>query len=353
MSGYFADKLPDLLPPIYRERDTAGDLRAFLTIPAETLDEIKSLIDRLPDIWNVDTCDPRFLPLVSAIVGYSFDPTRDPDTQRREIAEIVEQYRRKGSIPAIGHSLINVGWEGEIDETFRSALRLNKRSCTNASKLPGRIYSLGVYRIICENITSGLRDALREHSPAGTKVFYIQWMRSDESMPTDGFGSIGRIVTLPSDVRPREAFVVGHDHLNSKRPLNLRRSSWSYWRITEQVTVRQDFVSAGMLINRWHGRTTRGKLNSISLNTARLLGVEIDERRLSMTCPVAVDPSELIAPPYVRLTRQHLNRSKLALGRRLCQVRFKRKDYYTLAEPVLEAATNLYVVTRWPGSQEA
>ena len=145
--AYFEDKLLDLLPPIYRERDESGDLRAFLAIPAATLDEIKSLIDALPNIWNVDACDPRFLPLLSAAVGYSFDPTRDPDVQRREIHEIVEQYRRKGSIPAIRRALINVGWQGEVEETFRSALRLNRRSMIARAKLPGELYSLGVYRI--------------------------------------------------------------------------------------------------------------------------------------------------------------------------------------------------------------
>lgn len=101
--AYFEEKLLDLLPPIYRERDQSGDLRAFLAIPAATLDEIKSLIDMLPDIWNVDACDPRFLPLLSEIVGYHFDPTRDPDVQRREIREIIEQYRRKGSILSLIH----------------------------------------------------------------------------------------------------------------------------------------------------------------------------------------------------------------------------------------------------------
>ena len=72
MIGYFAlrqaqDWLLDLLPPIYREQDVTGDLRAFLAIPAATLDEIKSLIDRLPDIWGDDAtlascrfvCDSR------------------------------------------------------------------------------------------------------------------------------------------------------------------------------------------------------------------------------------------------------------------------------------------------------
>ncbi len=85
---YFEEKLLDLLPPIYRERDTSGDLQAFLAVPATTLDELKELIDSLPDIWDVDACDPRFLPLLASIVGYRFDSMHDPDTQRREIREI-------------------------------------------------------------------------------------------------------------------------------------------------------------------------------------------------------------------------------------------------------------------------
>lgn len=349
MSGCFDDKLIDLLPPLYAERDTTGDLRAFLAIPAETLDEIRGLIDRLPDIWNVDACDPQFLPLLAAIVGYSFDETLDPDTQRREIAEIIEHYRRKGSVPAIWRSLTNVGWEGEIDETFRSALRLNKRSITNHAKLPGRIHSLGVYRVECRNLVREVRSALAEHHPAGMKVFFLQWLLSRESMEDDLLAALSRTVSLHSTGRIHDVFVVGRRLLNSDYSLTKRQTTWSHWHITQQSTLRQGFQSAGVIINRWHGRTPGHKLNDFALNAERLLCTELSERRLAFVCDVETE--EPGAKPIVfRLVREHLNRSKLAHSTRSCRVVFRQQDLADSAAAGFSAAANLYTVTQWPES---
>ncbi len=346
MSSYFDDKLIDLLPPIYRERDTSGDLSAFLAVPAEALDEIKNLIDALPDIWNVDACDPGFLPLLAAIVGYAFDPTRDPDTQRREIREVVEQYRRKGSIPAIRRSLTNVGWEGRIDETFHSALRLNKRSIANHAKLPGRIHSLGVYRVECRNLVPGFRAALSEHHPAGMKVFFLQWLLSQESMEGDLSAALSRTVALHSTGRIHDVFVVGRRLLNSDYKLTKRQTTWSYWRITCQSMLSQGFERAGVVVNRWHGRIPGHKLNGFALNAKRLLNVELSERRLAFACEVATkDPNN---PVVFRLVRERLNRSKLKHATRSCRILFRQKDLACTATDGLECAANLYMVTQWP-----
>ncbi|MCL5102741.1 MAG: phage tail protein [Armatimonadetes bacterium] len=348
MSGYFDDKLLDLLPPIYREQDVTGDLRAFLAIPAATLDEIKSLIDRIPDIWDVDACDPRFLPILSAIVGYTFDPTRDPDAQRREIREVVEQYRRKSTIPAIRRALVDIGWKGEIEETFRKALRLNKRSVANHAKLPGRIHSLGVYRVECRNLVPGVRDALAEHHPAGMKVFFLQWLLSQESME-DGFqAALSRNVALHSTGRVHDVFVVGRRLLNSEFRLTKKQSTWHYWRITDHVTLTQGFERAGTLINRWHGRKPGPKLNGFVLNAESLLDVELSERRLGFTCEVETTERG-VGPVVVRFAREHLNHSKLAHSSRSCRFVFRQKDFQSEAAASLEMATNLYRVTRWPG----
>ncbi|NLN74987.1 MAG: hypothetical protein GX139_01565 [Armatimonadetes bacterium] len=347
MSGYFKDKLLDLLPPVYREHDIDGDLEAFLAVPAATLDEIKSLIDHLPDIWNVDACDPRFLPLLAAMVGYSFDQRRDPDTQRREIREIVEHYRRKGSIPAIHRSLLNTGWEGRIDETFRSALRLNKRSVSNYAKLPGRIHSLGVYRIERRNLIPGVRRALVEHHPAGMKTYFWQWLLSQESMEDDFIAALRRTVDLHSTGRINDVFVVGRRLLNSDYRLTKRQATWAFWHVTCQSTLSQGFEHAGVIINRWHGRTSGHKLNGFILNAKQLLNVELSERRLAFTCEVqATEPG---AKPIVfRLVREHLNNSKLAHSTRSCRFIFRQKDLIESTSAGFSAAANLYTVTQWP-----
>lgn len=347
MAGYFEDKLIDLLPPIYQEQDTSGDLQAFLRIPAATLDEIRELIDRLPDIFDIDRCDVRFIPLLASIVGYSFDPTRDPDIQRREIHEVIESYRRKGSIPAIHRSLVNTGWEGKIDETFRKALRLNKRSVSNHAKLPGRIHSLGVYRIECDNLVPCLRAVLTSHHPAGMKTYFWQWLLSQESMEDGFIAALRRTVALHSTGRINDVFVIGRRLLNSDYRLTKRQTTWAFWHVTCQSTLSQGFEHAGVIINRWHGRTSGHKLNGFILNAKQLLNVELSERRLAFTCEVLT--TEPGARPIVfRLVREHLNNSKLAHSTRSCRFIFRQKDLIESTSAVFTAAANLYTVTQWP-----
>lgn len=343
----FEEKLLDLLPPIYRERDTSGDLQAFLAIPATTLDELKELIDSLPDIWDVDACDPRFLPLLASIVGYRFDSMHDPDTQRREIREIVEQYRRKGSVPAIRCALVNVGWRGEIEETFRSALRLNRRSVITHAKLPGELYSLGVYRIESRNIVPVIREILAPQHPAGTRVFFLQRLLSQDSMEDDFTAALRRTVALHSTGRIHDVFIVGRRLLNSDYRLTKRQTAWSYWQITHQSTLRQSFGSAGVIVNRWHGRTSGHKLNGSVLNVERLLSVELSERRLAFVCDVETEePGN--KPIVFRLVREHLNRTKLAHSTGSCRIVFRQRDFAESAAAGFTAAANLYTVTQWP-----
>ena len=176
MSDWFKDNLIGLLPPLYEHNDEAGDLRTFLSLPAGTLDELKQAIDDFPTIFDVDHCDERFLPLLARLVGLEVDGTCSPDCQRRRVREAIEIYRRKGTIPAIERDFDALGWQGELQETFRSALRLNARSRVSSAKLPGLVFSLGVFRVLCLNQTEGLRDALVFHHPAGTRCFWLQFL---------------------------------------------------------------------------------------------------------------------------------------------------------------------------------
>ena len=51
MSSYFDKKLIELLPPLYDREDESSDLKTFLSVPAVTLDELKTLADCFPEIF--------------------------------------------------------------------------------------------------------------------------------------------------------------------------------------------------------------------------------------------------------------------------------------------------------------
>ena len=96
--------------------------------------------------------------------GTRFDPTADVSRERRAIREAVERYRRKATIPAIRRTLAPLGWKGEIEETFRKALRLGQRSRLNQQRLPGLVYGFGVWRIRSTD-SLGLGPAVRAALP--------------------------------------------------------------------------------------------------------------------------------------------------------------------------------------------
>jgi phage tail-like protein len=348
MPSYFDKKLIDLLPDLYRESDKTGDLETFLKIPAATLDEIKLLADRFPEIFDVDQCEDRFLPFLGEIVGHRFDPFVDAAVQRRLIREAVEIYRRKGTIPAVGRSLSAVGWQGRIDETFRKALRLNRRSTVGRAKLPGMIYSLGVYRIESDNIVQGVRSGLDFHHPAGTKVFFLQWLCSLLSMESDFEAVIKKVVERVCLGHLHETFAVNHNALNTDYHLTRKNKTWGLWRITHGTTLMQDVEHAAVYISRWHGRRPQFRLNTGNLNEQRLPNLWISERRAAFCCEIKTKPQETPAGVFIRLAGQDLNRSRLNRSTSACRVKFRQKDDYAEALAGFDIVANLVTVTQWP-----
>jgi phage tail-like protein len=260
MAFSFAKNLIDLLPPLYRTRDETGDLASFLAVPAPTLDELKDLIDRFPRIFDVDQCEERFLPYLAALVGMPFDATADPEAERRLIKEAVPIYRRKATIPAIRRSLAGVGWQGEIEETFRRALRIGSRSVLNGAKLPGEIYSLGVYRIVSLVQASGVRDALVFHHASGTRVFFWQWLFSQvthrESLSALEKLIVRRVLLGELD----EAFDLNRTRLGSCFHLTRKQRVFNACAVTTSSTLSPDFDHAAVCFASWHGRGDRMRL---------------------------------------------------------------------------------------------
>lgn len=349
MSSYFEKKLIDLLPPLYRERDESGDLDAFLKVPAASLDELKGLAERFPEIFDIGRCETRFLPFLGGIVGHCFDPTVNTSVQRRLIREAVEIYRRKGTIPAIGRSLVDIGWEGRIEETFHKALRLNRRSVVGRAKLPGLIYSLGVYRIDSDNLVQGVRDALPFHHPAGTRVFFLQWLYTLLSMESDFEAVIKKVVERVCLGHLHETFVVNHNALNTDYHLTRKNKTWGWWRITDGTTLMQDVEHAAVCISRWHGRTPRFRLNAGNLNDERLPNLWFSERRAAFCCEIDTKASEPPVDAFIRLAGQNLNRSRLNRSATACRIKFRQKDLLSEAlhsEPEVGSDRRTYCYSR-------
>ena len=333
MTLSFETRLLDLLPPLYRQRDESGDLAAFLRVPGATLDQLKDLIDRFPQLFDVDRCEERFLPLLSSLVGLPFDPRRSSLENRQRIKEAVPLYRRKGTIPAIRRSLADQGWQGRIEETFRSALRLNRRARLDDSRLPGCIYSLGVLRVVSDVDASGVREELAFHHPAGTRVFFLQRLAEvldgGEELAAPLWGVIRRVALGILD----ESFRVGRDALGSHYRLTLERKTWGVLERHSGVTLEPEIERSEVIITRWQGRGDRLRLNTKRLGEERLPNVWVSEVNFAGSCRIETRWRPPCTQLLMRLTAEPLNTARLNYAQDDCRIRFRQVDFYSELMP--------------------
>ncbi|MCE5313991.1 MAG: phage tail protein [Armatimonadota bacterium] len=169
----FSKRLMGLMPDVYAQCDTSGDLQTFFNVIGPTLDDLKACIDGITELVSPNDCQPDFLSYLAALVGAEFDSTASPTPQRRKIQEAIERYRRTGTKSALARELAALGWTGAIIETYHSVLRLNYSSTLNNRKLPGSKYNHGIYYI-----TQPLKDnsefysIAENHQPAGTICWF-------------------------------------------------------------------------------------------------------------------------------------------------------------------------------------
>lgn len=139
------DKLYNLLPALYRERDAAqGEpLRALLRIVEEQADALEADIRGLWDNAFIETCDPWVIPYIGDLVGTTplFDAShiRQADTagnlfpdlsgpsfipevglrSRADVAKTIYYRRRKGTLPMLEELARDVtGWAAHAVEYF-------------------------------------------------------------------------------------------------------------------------------------------------------------------------------------------------------------------------------------------
>lgn len=135
MSASSNDRLYDLIPAIYRIRDSeiGEPLRALLSVVSTEVDVIERDIERLYDNWFIETCEEWTVPYIGDLVGHdpvvpSNGDVTDPHVQerncwlfpRREIANIVRYRRRKGTLPVLEDLSRDIaGWPALAREARR------------------------------------------------------------------------------------------------------------------------------------------------------------------------------------------------------------------------------------------
>src|SRR5271167_4186240 len=100
---YYADKLWNLLPAIYRSEDSAvfganGPLREMVNRIGAQAAVLRRSIDRLWEDQSIETCDDWVISYIGGLVATTLVNSLDARGQRLDVANTVYYRQRKGTV---------------------------------------------------------------------------------------------------------------------------------------------------------------------------------------------------------------------------------------------------------------
>jgi Phage tail protein (Tail_P2_I) len=122
---YYADKLWNLLPAVYRAQDTDqfgsnGPLREVVNRIGAQVANVRRNIDRMWEDQSIETCDDWAIPYLSALLGANLVSGLDARAQRIDVAKTIYYRRRKGTVAILEEIASAItGWDAKVVEFFR------------------------------------------------------------------------------------------------------------------------------------------------------------------------------------------------------------------------------------------
>lgn len=155
-----SDRLFELLPAVYRDRDAArgGPLRALLRLVGGQADLLRDDVGRLYENWFVETCEDWAVPYIGELVGYTPAPEAAGAADaagralgralapRRDVANALRARRRRGTLELLERLAQDVAqWPGHAVETRRRLwTTANLRGADPASPRTASVRDAGV-----------------------------------------------------------------------------------------------------------------------------------------------------------------------------------------------------------------
>src|SRR6266567_7177777 len=127
--AYYADKLWNLLPAIYRALDTDafdkdGPLREIVKRIGGQGAILRRSMDRMWEDQSIETCDDWVIPYIADLLATNLVASLDARGQRLDVAKTIYYRRRKGTVAILEEIASNItGWNARIVEFFRRMAR--------------------------------------------------------------------------------------------------------------------------------------------------------------------------------------------------------------------------------------
>ena len=122
---YYADKLWNLLPAIYRTLDTDvygtnGPLREIVNRIGTQAAVVRRSIDRLWEDQSIESCDDWVISYIGNLLATNLVSSLDARGQRLDVANTIYYRRRKGTVAILEEIAYDItGWEARAVEFFR------------------------------------------------------------------------------------------------------------------------------------------------------------------------------------------------------------------------------------------
>jgi len=127
--SYYADRLWQLLPRVYRRLDgddpnVTGPLQELLTRIGVQVAVVRRSIDRLWADQSIETSDDWVIPYIGDLLDTNLVNGLDPRGQRLDVAKTIHYRRRKGTLAILEEIARDVtGWDAHVVEAFRRLSR--------------------------------------------------------------------------------------------------------------------------------------------------------------------------------------------------------------------------------------
>jgi hypothetical protein len=123
--AYYADKLWNLLPAVYRAADTDqfnanGPLRELVNRIGAQAAVLRRSLDRLWEDQSIESCDDWVIPYLGDLLATNLVAHLDARGQRLDVAKTIYYRRRKGTVAVLEEIAANItGWNAKVVEFFR------------------------------------------------------------------------------------------------------------------------------------------------------------------------------------------------------------------------------------------
>ena len=140
---YFAEKLWEMIPAVYRHEDGLGDnpgvLRALVEVLAEQAAVLRRSHDRLWEDQFIELCQNWAVPYIGDLVATRMVSALNLRGRRTDVAKTIYYRRRKGTLRVLEELISDIaGWEGKAVETFRQLARARHGLDPRPAPLAGR-----------------------------------------------------------------------------------------------------------------------------------------------------------------------------------------------------------------------